>query len=84
MTFESELFMGKTNIVEKLQQLNVSSKFGNYEIQPSINGLVIYLSGGITIAGESNEIPFTRVFVLTTDSNGSFYGNYFLFFLLSF
>ena len=24
MTFESELFMGKNNIVEKLQQLNVS------------------------------------------------------------
>ena len=76
MTFESELFMGKNNIVEKLQQLNVNSKFGNYEIQPSINGLVIFLSGNITIAGETNQIPFTRVFVLTTDANGSFYGIY--------
>ena len=85
LTFESEVFHGKQNIAEKLTTLNVNfilfilqlvTKFTNYEIQPSNNGILIYLSGTLTIQGETNEICFSRVFFLASMENGSFYGIY--------
>lgn len=72
LTFESEVFFGQNNINEKLKSLNLSSNFTNFEVQPSANGILIFVSGTCCIAGESNQIPFMRVMFLA-QSNGSYY-----------
>ena len=72
LTFESEVFFGQNNINEKLKSLNLSSNFTNFEVQPSANGILIFVSGACCIAGESNQIPFMRVMFLA-QSNGSYY-----------
>lgn len=72
LTFESEVFFGQNNINEKLKSLNLASNFTNFEVQPSANGILIFVSGTCCIAGESNQIPFMRVMFLA-QSNGSYY-----------
>lgn len=72
LTFESEVYFGQQNIAEKLSSLNLASNFTNYEVQPSVAGILIYVSGSCCIAGETNQIPFSRVMFLA-QANGSYY-----------
>ena len=44
----------------------------NYSVQPSVNGILIYFSGSFQIAGEQNQMPFTRCIFLA-HNNGSYY-----------
>lgn len=72
LSFESEVHFGQQNIAEKLSSLNLISDFKNYEVQPSVGGILIFVSGSCCISGETNQIPFTRVMFLA-HSNGSYY-----------
>ena len=72
LTFESETFIGKDDIVGKLKNLQVNTIPKNYSVQPSVNGILIYFSGMFQIAGEQNQMPFTRCIFLA-NSNGSYY-----------
>lgn len=64
LTFESEVFIGQGNISQKLSSLNLSSNFNNYEVQPSVGGLLLFVSGTCCITGETNQIPFVRIIFL--------------------
>ncbi len=55
--------------------MKVQSKVNNYTVQPSNNGILIYLSGHLLIEGETNPVNFTRVFFLA-NANGSFYSKF--------
>jgi len=46
----------------------------NWDIQPSGNSILIYLSGVLYVSGENNPINFVRNFILSPTQNGSFYG----------
>ena len=72
LTFESDNFVGKEEIVGKLKNLQVNTIPKNYSVQPSVNGILIYFSGMFQIAGEQNQMPFTRV-VFLANNNGSYY-----------
>ena len=72
LTFEAENFIGKDEIVGKLKNLQVNTIPKNYSVQPSVNGILIYFAGMFQIAGEQNQMPFTRVIFLA-NSNGSYY-----------
>ena len=72
LTFESDTFIGKDDIVGKLKNLQVNTIPKNYSVQPSVNGILIYFSGMFQIAGEQNQMPFTRCIFLA-NSNGSYY-----------
>ena len=72
LTFESETLIGKDDIVGKLKNLQVNTIPKNYSVQPSVNGILIYFSGMFQIAGEQNQMPFTRCIFLA-NSNGSYY-----------
>ena len=72
LTFESENLIGKEEIVAKLKNLQVSTIPKNYSVQPSLNGILIYFSGMFQIAGEQNQMPFTRCIFLA-HNNGSYY-----------
>jgi hypothetical protein len=58
--------------MEKLISLKVSQQAKDWVIQPTGNGILIYLSGFILIEGESNPVNFIRVFNLA-NVNGSYY-----------
>ena len=72
LTFESEVLIGKEEIVSKLKNLSVNTIPTNYSVQPSVNGILIYFSGSFQIAGEQNQMPFTRCIFLA-HNNGSYY-----------
>ena len=72
LTFESETIIGKEDIVGKLKNLKVNTIPKNYSVQPSVNGILIYFSGMFQIAGEQNQMPFTRCIFLA-QNNGSYY-----------
>lgn len=60
----------------KLAGLPISGyEVKNHEIQPSGNGILIYLSGLILITGETNPINFVRVFYLAS-ANNSYYSKW--------
>ena len=72
LTFESEVLIGKEDIASKLKNLQVNTIPTNYSVQPSVNGILIYFSGSFQIAGEQNQMPFTRCIFLA-HNNGSYY-----------
>ena len=72
LSFESETYIGKDDILGKLKQLQVNTIPKNYSVQPSVNGILIYFSGEFQIAGEQNQMPFTRCIFLA-NNNGSYY-----------
>ena len=72
LTFEKDNFIGKEEIVGKLKNLQVNTIPKDYSVQPSINGILINFSGMFQIAGEQNQMPFTRCIFLA-NSNGSYY-----------
>ena len=72
LTFESEIIIGKEDIVSKLKKLEVNTIPTNYSVQPSINGILIYFSGNFQIIGEQNQMPFTRCIFLA-QNNVSYY-----------
>ena len=72
LTFETDNFIGKDEIVGKLKNLQVNTIPKNYSVQPSVNGILIYFAGMFQIAGEQNQMPFTRVIFLA-NNNGSYY-----------
>ena len=72
LTFESDTFIGKDEIVGKLNQFQVNTVPNNYSIQPSENGILIYCSGHLVIMGQTNKIPFMRCIFLVC-KNGSYY-----------
>ena len=65
LTFESEKYYGVNNIINKFYQVN-------YEIQTSIGGILIFISGTCCVEGETNSIPFMRVLFLA-NSHDSYY-----------
>ena len=56
LTFESEVFIGTQNIVNKLSTLNLNSNFTNYEAQPSIQGILLFVSGTCCLPVKSTSI----------------------------
>lgn len=72
LTFESDVFIGNQEIMGKLSSLPVKVEPNNYSIQPSNNGILMYVSGFLTVSGETNKNPFTRVIFLA-NVNGSYY-----------
>lgn len=72
LTFEKEVFFGQNDISQKLTSLNLTSNFTDYEVQPSVGGILLFVSGSCCIAGEQNQIPFTRVIFLA-QSNQQYY-----------
>ena len=72
LTFESEKYYGVNNIINKLKQVNLNCNYTNYEIQTSIVGILIFISGICCVEGETNSISFMCVLFLT-NSNDSYY-----------
>ena len=72
LTFESETYIGRDDIMGKLKNLPASSIPTNYSVQPSNNGILIYCSGQLQISGQENQMPFIRVIFLV-NANGSYY-----------
>ena len=72
LTFESEVYIGTQNIVNKLSTLNLNSNFTNYEAQPSVQGILLFVSGTCCLPGENNQLPFMRIIFLA-NANGSYY-----------
>ena len=72
LSFESEIFVGRDDIVGKLKNLQVTTIPTNYSVQPSNNGILIFCSGNFQIAGEQNQMPFVRCIFLV-NAGGSYY-----------
>ena len=72
LTFESEVYIGTQNIVNKLSTINLNSDFTNYEAQPSVQGILLFVSGNCCLQNESNKFPFMRIIFLA-NANGSYY-----------
>ena len=72
LTFESEVFIGTQNIVNKLSTLNLNLNFTNYEAQPSVQGILLFVSGTFCLPPDTNPIPFMRIIFLA-NANGSYY-----------
>ena len=72
LSFESETFVGRDDIIGKLKNLQVSTIPTNYSVQPSNNGILIFCSGNFQIVGEQNQMPFVRCIFLV-NANGSYY-----------
>ena len=72
LTLESDVLIGKEDIVSKLKNLQVKTIPKNYSVQPSINGILIFFSGMCQLVGEENQMPFMRTIFLA-NSNGSYY-----------
>ena len=72
LSFESETFIGKDDIIGKLKNLQVSTIPTNYSVQPSNNGILIFCSGNFQIVGEQNQMPFIRCIFLV-NAGGSYY-----------
>ena len=72
LSFESETYIGRDDIIGKLKTFNVSTIPTNYSVQPSNNGILIFCSGSFQLVGETNQMPFVRCIVLV-NSGGSYY-----------
>lgn len=72
LSVDNDKYLGTNDIVAKLTATPTKLKVDNHEIQPSTNGILIFLSGFLTLEGENNAIGFTRVFFLTPHQQ-SFY-----------
>ena len=72
LTFENETLIGRDQILNKLKMLQINTIPNNYSVQPSKKGILIYFSGNCCIAGETNQMPFTRCIFLA-NANGSYY-----------
>ena len=72
LSFESEVFIGRDDIIGKLKGMQVTTVPNNYSVQPSNNGILIFCSGNFVIEGQSNPMPFARCIFLV-NSGGSYY-----------
>ena len=72
LSFESETYIGRDDIVGKLKSFQVATIPTNYSVQPSNNGILIFCSGSLQLKGETNQMPFVRCIVLV-NSGGSYY-----------
>ena len=72
LSFESETYIGRDDIVGKLKSFQVATIPTNYSVQPSNNGILIFCSGSLQLNGETNQMPFVRCIVLV-NSGGSYY-----------
>ena len=72
LSFESETYIGRDDIIGKLKTFNVSTIPTNYSVQPSNNGILIFCSGNFQLQGETNQMPFVRCIMLV-NSGGSYY-----------
>ena len=72
LNFESDVFIGRDDIVAKLKNLQVNTIPTNYSVQPSNSGILIFCSGNFQIVGEQNQMPFVRCIFLV-NSGGSYY-----------
>ena len=72
LNVESDVFIGREEIVAKLKSIQVSTIPTNYSVQPSNNGILIFCSGMFQITGEQNQMPFVRCIFLV-NSGGSYY-----------
>ena len=54
-------------------------KVNEFEIQPSQNGILIFMTGQIQLEGESHALGFVRVFFLAPTQTGSIYGKFIIF-----
>ena len=72
LNFESEVFIGRDDIIGKLKGLQVTTIPNNYSVQPSNNGILIFCSGNFVIEGQQNPMPFARCIFLV-NSGGSYY-----------
>ena len=72
LSFESETYIGRDDIIGKLKTFNVSTIPTNYSVQPSNNGILIFCSGSFQLVGETNQMPFVRCIMLV-NSGGSYY-----------
>ena len=73
LSVEKDKFNGGNEIAAKLASVPGEMKVSTYEIQPSTNGILIFISGGLTLQGEQNAFPFVRVFFLAPTQQGSLY-----------
>ena len=48
-------------------------KINTHEIQPSNNGILIFMSGVLLLSGETNPLNFTRVFFVAQNQQGQLY-----------
>ena len=71
LTLESDVLIGKEEIVSKLKNLQVKTIPKNYSVQPSINGILIFFSAMCQLVWEENQIPFMRTIFLA-NSNESY------------
>ncbi len=71
LSFESETYIGRDDIIGKLKTFNVSTIPTNYSVQPSNNGILIFCSGSFQLVGETNQMPFVRCIMLV--NSGGFY-----------
>ena len=60
LSFESETYIGRDDIIGKLKTFNVSTIPTNYSVQPSNNGILIFCSGSFQLVGETNQMPFAE------------------------
>ena len=72
LSFESEVFIGRDDIIGKLKGMQVTTVPNNYSVQPSNNGILIFCSGNFNLIGETNQMPFLRCIFLV-QSSGSYY-----------
>jgi hypothetical protein len=73
LSVETDKFSGINDICSKLTSVPANFKVTAYEIQPSINGILIFLNGQLQLIGEQNAFSFVRVFFLTSTQQGSIY-----------
>ena len=54
----------------------------SHEIQPSNNGILIFMNGALLLSGETNPLGFVRVFFVAQSQQGNLYSNILFNFLL--
>mmetsp|Transcript_15935 Transcript_15935/g.16534 ORF Transcript_15935/g.16534 Transcript_15935/m.16534 type:complete len:120 (-) Transcript_15935:97-456(-) len=73
LSVEKDKFLGAKDIIEKLTAVKTVKTPEDYEIQPSNNGILIFLSGKLQLENETNAFPFIRVFFLAPTQQGTIY-----------
>ncbi|KAJ1675813.1 Nuclear transport factor 2 [Spiromyces aspiralis] len=78
MTFETGTFKGDNTILEKLNNLGFQrvvhkvSTSDAHALDPSLNNLLLLITGQLLVDNESNPQYFAQTFILTRDTNGYF------------
>ncbi|MGK3739534.1 MAG: hypothetical protein ACI8RD_011908 [Bacillariaceae sp.] len=75
MTFEGAPIQGSPAIVDKIRQLGpVRLVKKSQDVQPSADGqsIVIFVTGGCTLAGQENQIHFSEFFYLVPTGPGAY------------